>query len=114
MAYDFGEYTGVPPGYGDQPAVNAVAWRENRVTRLEWKWNYLLMADWIMCAHGQAYPWTKNLALGRLAKATLTLRLMTRRFWQRSDQVLARLHEAYAVHLTWYRMGSKLVDEVLG
>ena len=38
-AYDLGEYKDVPPGYGDQPAVNVVAWRENRVTRLEWKWN---------------------------------------------------------------------------
>jgi len=113
-AYDLGEYKDVPPGYGDQPAVNVVAWRENRVTRLEWKWNYLLMADWLMCAHGQEYPWTKSQSLGRLAKATLTLRLMTRDFWRRSDEVVARLRQAYEVHLTWYRMGANLVDQVLG
>jgi hypothetical protein len=39
---------------------------------------------------------------------------MTRRFWRSSDAVVERLRQAYAVHLTWYRMGANLVDQVLG
>jgi len=113
-AYELGEYTKIPPGYGDQPAVNAVAWRAGRVTRLEWKWNYLLMADWLIRGHGQSYPWTESAALRRWAKGTLTLRLFARRICAAPEGVCARLRDAYMVHLTWFRQGASMVDEILG
>lgn len=113
QAYELGEYRDVPPGYGDQPAVNAVAWRAGRVTRLEWKWNYMLMADWLIRTHRQEYPWTKSATMRRLAKATLTVRLFTRHLPAAPDGIVSRLRDAYMVHLTWYRQGARLVDEIL-
>jgi hypothetical protein len=113
-AYELGEYKKIPPGYGDQPAVNAVAWQAGRVTRLEWKWNYLLMADWLIRSHRQEYPWTESAALRRLAKGTLTLRLFSRGIFAAPEGVCARLRDAYMVHLTWYRQGARLVDKILG
>jgi len=114
-AYELGEYKNIPPGYGDQPAVNAVAWRAGRVTRLEWKWNYLLMADWLIRSHRQNYPWTESAALRRLAKGTLTLRLFSRRLLSAGPEgICFRLRDAYMVHLTWYRQGASMVDKILG
>jgi hypothetical protein len=113
-AYALGEYKDVPPGYGDQPAVNAVAWREGRVTRLDWKWNYILMADWLIRAHKQVYPWTDSAAVRRFAKATLTMRLLARGLFAGPESITTQLRSAYMVHLTWYRQGASMIDNILG
>ena len=113
-AYALGEYQAIPPGYGDQPAVNAVAWKAGRVTKLEWKWNYILMADWLIRSHRQQYPWTNSTALRRLAKGTLTLRLLSRGLFSATEGICSRLRDSYMVHLTWYRQGATMVDQILG
>ena len=75
-AYEMGEVSDIVPGFGEQPAVNHVAWRDQRVERLGKAWNYILMADWLRTVHRQDYPWTKNLALTRLAKLSLSFWLL--------------------------------------
>ncbi len=113
-SYEFGEYEDIAPGFGDQPAVNAVAWRENRVTRVAWNWNYLLMADWLMRSYRLQSPWTKNTMLARIAKVTLTFRLLTSFLPHSRTSVISNVKNAYMLHLTWYRMGAPLIDRVLG
>jgi hypothetical protein len=117
-AYLVGEVTDTVPGFGEQPAINRVAWAQRRVCRMEWKWNYILMADWLITAHGQSYPWTPNIVLGRLAKVTLALRLalepLARIFRIKETGAMLRLKEGYFVHLIWFRMGAELVDRYLG
>lgn len=120
-AYRVGELKDIVPGFGDQPAINRVAWEQRRVTELDWRWNYIAMADWLRYAHGQHYPWTNNLMLARLAKATLFLRLA----WENVQQALGfdskepitnpvgRLQQSYFVHLIAFRMGASLVHRLL-
>ena len=112
--YEMGEYKEIVPGYGDQPALNAVAWRAGRVERLEWKWNYMLVADWLLQAHRQTYPWTKNVALARWARVTLYARLWWARIFPASTGPLAQLRECYFVHLIWFRMAVGRIDAYLG
>jgi hypothetical protein len=117
-AYQRGVIRGKIPGIADQPAVNVVAWSEDRVERLNWRWNYILMADWLITAHRQIYPWTPNRFLARLAKLTLTLRLAvsacSRLVRKNESGSMQRLRESHFVHLIWFRVGAKLVDHYLG
>ena len=113
-AYSLGEYAAIPPGFGDQPAINAVAWKESRVTQMDWNWNYIIMADWLIHTYHLPYPWTENRILARIAKATLSLQLLTSFLPSPPDGVLSKLRSSYMVHLTWYRIGARLIDKVLG
>jgi hypothetical protein len=120
-AYRVGELKEIVPGFGDQPAINRVAWQQQRVSELDWRWNYIAMADWLRSAHGQEYPWTNNLALARLAKATLFLRLAWEALLQRlgfgsaksNPGPVGRLYQSYFVHLIAFRMGAGLVHRLL-
>jgi hypothetical protein len=116
-AYEKGPIRGKIPGIADQPAVNIVAWGEGRVERLNWRWNYILMADWLITTHLQVHPWTPNLFLARLAKLTLIFRLMVasagKNLWITPGGTMRRLKESHFVHLIWFRMGAKLVDRYL-
>ena len=113
-AYEMGEYKEIVPGFGDQPAVNVVAWRARRVERMEWKWNYMLMADWLITVHRQVYPWTPSFFLARWAKVTLFSSLLQANIRPPSTGPMARLRECYFVHLIWFRMAVGLVDRYLG
>ena len=119
-AYAVGEFKDIVPGYGDQPALNHVAWGQRRVAALDWRWNYILLADWLRTAHRQEYPWTKSVALARLARLTLFARLGAARLLQalrrppgRGEGVMARLRDSYFVHLIWFRMGAGWVHRYL-
>ena len=114
QAYVMGEVTDVVPGFGEQPAINKVAWAADRIAKLDRRWNYILMADWLRTAHGQDYPWTKNLALSRLAKFTLFSWLLISIALKACGlkapgAVMRRLDEAYFIHLIAFRMGVGLV-----
>lgn len=117
-AYDLGEYKEIVPGYGDQPAVNRVAWQEGRVSRLDRRWNYMPMADWLLTAHGQDYPWTPKVTTARLARATLAWALTKARVRRAlggplPSGPLARLHESFCIHLIWFRFGTRWVSRFL-
>jgi hypothetical protein len=119
-AYEMGEIKEIVPGFGEQPAVNRVAWDGQRVERMDRAWNYILMADWLTNVHDQAYPWTSNLALSRLAKLTLSCWLIFKMIFRRAAwmprpaAVFERLESSYFVHLIAYRMGARLVHRYLG
>ena len=120
-AYTLGEFKDIVPGYGDQPALNHVAWQQRRVTGLDWRWNYILLADWMRTAHRQEYPWTQSVALARLARLTLFARLAAARLFRAlrlpaggGDGSVARLRDCYFVHLIWFRMGAGWVHRYLG
>ena len=120
-AYAVGEFKDIVPGFGDQPALNHVAWGQRRVSALDRRWNYILLADWLRTAHRQEYPWTNNVALARLARLTLFARLAAARLFQAFRRpttgghgVMARLRDSYFVHLIWFRMGAGWVHRYLG
>ena len=118
-AYEVGEFKDIVPGFGDQPALNHVAWQQRRVAGLDRRWNHILLADWLRTAHRQEYPWTKSVALARLARLTLFAQLAAARLLQafRRPPVpgpMARLHDCYFVHLIWFRMGAGWVHRYLG
>lgn len=113
-AYEMGEYKEIVPGFGDQPAVNFVAWRAGQVERLEWKWNYMVMADWLTSRHRQIYPWTNNIFLARWAKVTFYTSLRRALHHPPAEGPLARLRQSHFVHLIWFRMAAGLVDRYLG
>jgi len=118
-AYAMGEYKDIVPGYGDQPALNAVAWSQKRVFRLDWKWNYMLMADWLSDAYNQEYPWTKDVGLARRARVTLFAKLAVARFLPflqvpAGERTMIRLRDCYFVHLIWFRMGASWIHRFLG
>ncbi len=112
-AYDIGEYKEITPGFGDQPALNAAAWRAGRVERLDWKWNYMLMADWLLTTHHQVYPWTENYLLARWAKVTLWAGLVRAAARPSQTGPMARLRACYFVHLIWCRMAAGRIDRYL-
>ncbi len=116
--YALGEYKDIVPGYGDQPALNAVAWRQGRVARLDDRWNYIAMADWLHAFHKQEYPWTNNRALAIAARLTFVVRLALARLglaFGRSPKTgpMHRLRESYFVHLIWLRMAAGWVNRYL-
>lgn len=120
-AYAVGDFRDIVPGFGDQPALNHVAWSQRRVSGLNWRWNYILLADWLRTAHRQEYPWTNNKTLARVAKLTLFARLAVARLVQALRRqppsrgaVMTRLRDAYFVHLIWFRMGAGWVHRYLG
>lgn len=118
-AFEVGEYREIVPGFGDQPALNHVAWQQRRVAALDGRWNYILLADWLRTAHRQEYPWTKSVALARLARLTLFARLALARVLQAlrlpaGGGSVARLRDCYFVHLIWFRMGAGWVHRFLG
>lgn len=112
--YAMGEYKDIAPGFGDQPAINAVGWRERRVERLDWRWNYMLMADWLLSAHHQIYPWTEDFLLARWAKVTLYASLVRAGSRPPAEGPLARLRDCYCAHLMWFRMAASRIDRYLG
>lgn len=119
-AYELGEVTDIEPGYGDQPALNRVAWAQGRVKRLPWRWNFIFMADWLHTVHRQHHPWTQNRQLAQFAKLTmfsaLTFAMLRRALGgnPRGSGTLRRMRESYALHLISFRMGAWLVDRYLG
>jgi hypothetical protein len=116
-AYAEGEVTDIVPGFGEQPAINKVAWAQQRISRMDWKWNYILMADWLINVHRQDYPWKAGPLLGRFAKLTLFVRLLWELIFNRrrlsAHRVVKRLNECYFVHLIAFRMGAIFVDTLL-
>ena len=94
--------------------MNAVAWKELRVTQMDWKWNYIVMADWLIQSFKLKYPWTENRSLARMAKTTLSVRLLASFFLSSPIRVVTKLRASYTVHLTWFRMGAGIVHRVLG
>ena len=87
--------------------------------QLDWRWNYLVMADWLGTFHHQEYCWTSNQLLARFAKVTLFAFLAWSKVAQalgfrETNPALARLQECHFVHLVWFRMGAGLIHHYLG
>lgn len=118
-AYETGVVKGKIPGIGEQPALNINLWNEGRAERLDWRWNYLVMADWLSTFHHQEYCWTSSILIARTAKATLFVALVLSRLAQAmgfrvSQPALRRLKESYFVHLVWFRVGARSIHRYLG
>ncbi len=119
-AYAVGELKDIEPGFGDQPAVNRVAWAQGRVKRLPWRWNFIFMADWLHTVHCQHHPWTQNRRLAQFAKLTIFCALvgaLLRRAVGAPESrrgTLRRMRASYALHLISFRMGAGLVNRYLG
>ena len=118
-AYKMGVVKGKIPGIAEQPALNITGWNTGRFVRLDWRWNYLVMNDWLRTAHHQVYPWTSNLTKARIAKLTLLISLTWSKLCSLSgipnrNASMERLKGSYFVHLVWFRIGARWIDWHLG
>ena len=89
-ALSHGDEPTVWPGFADQAALNAVAWREGRVHQLDKAWNYQPVLEYFLT--GKDWPhW--------LASRSYRLGFYARVLLRAPHPVIACMRSAYGIHL---------------